>query len=75
MVVFWVGLGGVGCGGGRGWDSGGLGRGGVGVLVVVWWGWVVLGVEVVVGGVVVDWEGEGVGVVVRMKVGWVRAGS
>ena len=46
---------------------------GVGVLVVVWWGWVVLGVEVVGGGVVVDWEG--VGVVVRMKVGWVSAGS
>ncbi len=52
------------------------GAGGVSGLMgcVVGWGWVVLGVEVVVGEIVVDWEGEGLGVVVRMK-GWVSAGS
>ncbi len=32
----------------------------------------VLGVEVVGGGVVVDWEGEeGLGVMVRVNIGWV----
>ena len=41
---------------------------------VVGCGWVVLGVEVVGGEIVVDWEGEGVGVLVVDWWGWVVLG-